>query len=116
LLQDAIRRTLMIAEQAGIRALLTHPVDDKASRFYQRFGFIPSPLRDQQLLLLLKQGGNATKVPYEFTAKMSAILPFAFLAVKAFEGDADRPDLIFFEGMVMLVGPGRDLVIYFRSP
>lgn len=54
LLQDAIRRTLMIAEQAGIRAMLTHPVDENASRFYQRFGFIPSPLREQQLLLLLK--------------------------------------------------------------
>jgi GNAT superfamily N-acetyltransferase len=54
LLQDAILRTLMIAEQAGIRALLTHPVDEKASRFYQRFGFIVSPLREQQLLLLLK--------------------------------------------------------------
>jgi len=54
LLQDAIRRTLMIAEQAGIRALLTHPIDEKASRFYQRFGFMPSPLSEQQLLLLLK--------------------------------------------------------------
>ena len=54
LLQDAIHRTLMIAEQAGIRAMLTHPVDEKASRFYQRFGFIPSPLGEQQLLLLLK--------------------------------------------------------------
>lgn len=54
LLQDAIRRTLVLAEQAGIRALLTHPVDDNASRFYLRFGFIPSPIREQQLLLLLK--------------------------------------------------------------
>ncbi|OQX18721.1 MAG: GNAT family N-acetyltransferase [Desulfobulbaceae bacterium A2] len=54
LLQDAIRRTLMIANQAGIRALLTHPVNDQAAHFYQRFGFIPSPLREQQLLLLLK--------------------------------------------------------------
>lgn len=54
LLQDAIRRTLMIADQAGIRALLTHPIDDNAARFYARFGFIESPLRDQQLLLLLK--------------------------------------------------------------
>lgn len=54
LLQDAIRRTLLIAEQAGIRALLTHPIDAEASRFYTRFGFIASPLREQQLLLLLK--------------------------------------------------------------
>ncbi len=54
MLQDAIRRTLVIAEQAGIRAILTHPIDENAARFYTRFGFIPSPLRQQQLLLLLK--------------------------------------------------------------
>jgi len=54
MLRDAIRRTLAIAEQAGIRALLTHPIDDGAACFYQRFGFMPSPLREQQWLLLLK--------------------------------------------------------------
>lgn len=54
LLQDAIRRTLNVAEQAGIRALLTHPIDDDAVRFYQRFGFEESPLGQGQLLLLLK--------------------------------------------------------------
>lgn len=54
LLQDAIRRTMLIAEQAGIRAMLTHPIDEDAARFYTRFGFIGSPLREQQLLLLLK--------------------------------------------------------------
>ncbi|AJE23868.1 GNAT family N-acetyltransferase [Azotobacter chroococcum] len=54
MLQDAIRRTLTIAEQAGVRALLTHPIDEEASRFYLRFGFEASPAREQQLLLLLK--------------------------------------------------------------
>lgn len=54
MLQDAIRRTMLIAEQAGIRAMLTHPIYEAAARFYTRFGFIPSPLREQQLLLLLK--------------------------------------------------------------
>ena len=54
LLQDAIRRTLNIAEQAGIRALLTHPIDEDAARFYQKFGFETSPLRADQLLILLK--------------------------------------------------------------
>lgn len=54
LLQDAIRRTMLIAEQAGIRAMLTHPIDQDAAQFYTRFGFIASPLREQQLLLLLK--------------------------------------------------------------
>ncbi|MDT8439816.1 MAG: GNAT family N-acetyltransferase, partial [Wenzhouxiangellaceae bacterium] len=54
LLQDVIRRTLLIAEQAGIRAMLTHPIDEEAARFYNRFGFVASPLREQQLVLLLK--------------------------------------------------------------
>jgi len=61
LLQDAIRRTLLIAEQAGIRAMLTHPIDVDAARFYARFGFIASPLREQQLLLLLKDARRWVK-------------------------------------------------------
>ncbi len=54
LLQEAIRRTVIISEQAGVRAMLTHPIDDEAARFYLRFGFEASPVREQQLLLLLK--------------------------------------------------------------
>lgn len=61
LLQDAIRRTLLIAEQAGIRAMLTHPIDEEAAKFYSRFGFIASPLREQQLLLLLKDARRWVK-------------------------------------------------------
>ena len=52
--QDAIRRTMLIAERAGIRAMLSHPLDEEAARFYTRFGFIASPLREQQLLPLRK--------------------------------------------------------------
>ncbi len=68
MLQDAIQRTVAIAEQAGVRALLTHPIDEEASRFYQRFGFEASPVREQQLLLLLKDARRllsslATSVP-----------------------------------------------------
>lgn len=54
LLKDAIRRSLLIADQAGIRAMLTHPIDEEATRFCLRYGFVASPLRDHQLLLLLK--------------------------------------------------------------
>lgn len=61
LLRDAIRRTLLIAEQAGIRAMLTHPLDEQAVRFYSRFGFIASPLGEQQLLLLLKDARRWVK-------------------------------------------------------
>jgi GNAT superfamily N-acetyltransferase len=54
MLQDAIRRTVAISEQAGVRALLTHPIDVEAERFYLRFGFEASPAQEKQLLLLLK--------------------------------------------------------------
>ncbi|MNY75037.1 hypothetical protein D3C86_2142100 [compost metagenome] len=52
--KDAILRTLAISQHAGIRAMLTHPIDAAAASFYKKFGFIPSPLQEQQLLLLLK--------------------------------------------------------------
>ncbi|MEK6354692.1 MAG: GNAT family N-acetyltransferase [Burkholderia cenocepacia] len=54
MLQDTIRRTVAISEQAGVRALLTHPIDVDAERFYLRFGFEASPAQEKQLLLLLK--------------------------------------------------------------
>lgn len=54
LLQDVIMRTVSIADQAGIRALLTHPIDAEADAFYRRFGFEPTPTHDRQLTLLLK--------------------------------------------------------------
>ena len=61
LLRDAIPRTLLMAEHVGIRAMLTHPIDEGAVRFYTRFGFIASPLRPQQLLLLLKDARQYVK-------------------------------------------------------
>jgi len=63
LLRDAIRRTMLIAEQAGIRAMLTHPIDEEAAKFYARFGFIASPLSAQQLLLLLKDARRWSRQP-----------------------------------------------------
>ena len=61
LLQDAIGRTLAIAEQAGIRALLTHPLDDEADAFYRRFGFEPLPLDERHLVLLLKDARRVVR-------------------------------------------------------
>lgn len=54
LLQDAITRAIAVAEHAGIRALLTHPIDAEADAFYRRFGFEPVPHDGRRLLLLLK--------------------------------------------------------------
>ena len=54
LLQDAILRAVAVSEQAGIRALLTHPIDADAEAFYRRFGFESTPGNQRQLILLLK--------------------------------------------------------------
>ena len=54
LLQDAIKRAIPVAENAGIRALLTHPLEAEAEAFYRRFGFEPTPENERQLILLLK--------------------------------------------------------------
>jgi len=45
MLQSAIQRTVAIAGHAGVRALLTRPIDEEASRFHQRFGFDASAHR-----------------------------------------------------------------------
>lgn len=65
LLQDAIRRTVAIAEQVGVRVLLTHPLDASAEVFYRRFGFESTPGNQRQLVLLLKDARRFAGPPRE---------------------------------------------------
>lgn len=58
LLRDAILRTFAISQNAGVRALTTHPVDDGARQFYLKFGFSENPHRPNELYLLLKEAGK----------------------------------------------------------
>ena len=58
LLRDAILRTFAISQNAGVRALTTHPVDDSARQFYLQFGFSENPHRPNELYLLLKDAGK----------------------------------------------------------
>jgi GNAT superfamily N-acetyltransferase len=44
LLRDAVRRTLSVAQDAGVRALLVHALHARARQFYEHYGFQPSPL------------------------------------------------------------------------
>jgi GNAT superfamily N-acetyltransferase len=53
LLQDAVARTLSVAENAGVRALLVHALNERAKQFYQHYGFQPSPLKPMTLMLRL---------------------------------------------------------------
>ena len=51
LLKDALLRTIQAAEIAGLRAMLVHAKDDSAKRFYEKFGFEPSPIDVYHLFL-----------------------------------------------------------------
>ena len=53
LLQDALQRTLAIAQNTGVRALLVHALNDRAKQFYQHYGFQESPLNPMTLMLRL---------------------------------------------------------------
>lgn len=54
LLKDAMSRAVAVAEQAGIRLLLVHAVNDEARSFYEHFGFEASPSDPMNLQLLIK--------------------------------------------------------------
>jgi GNAT superfamily N-acetyltransferase len=45
LLRDAVLRTQQAAAIGGIRALLVHAIDEQAAQFYERAGFLVSPIR-----------------------------------------------------------------------
>lgn len=62
LLKDALVRTLQAAEIAGLRAMIVHAKDDAAKRFYEKYGFEPSPIDAYHLFLkvshILKSFGS----------------------------------------------------------
>jgi GNAT superfamily N-acetyltransferase len=54
LMRDAFVRTVQAASQVGAVAMMVHAKDDEARRFYEHWGFTPSPLEQLQLFLPLK--------------------------------------------------------------
>jgi len=55
LLQDAVKRAVSISQDAGVRAMLVHALDERAAAFYQRWGFQPSSIHPLTLMLRLQQ-------------------------------------------------------------
>ena len=51
LLQDAVLRAMSVAENAGVRALLVHALDERAKAFYEHYGFQQSRLDPMTLML-----------------------------------------------------------------
>jgi len=58
MLKDAIQRTIIVAEQTGIRALLVHALSDDAKSFYRHCGFSESPTNDMTLMITLDEARN----------------------------------------------------------
>lgn len=54
LLQSALLKYLQACEVIGCRALMVHAKDEAAVRFYQGYGFEPSPIDATHLYLLTK--------------------------------------------------------------
>jgi len=59
LLRDAVLRTLQAAEIAGIRAILVHAVSERAKRFYEKWGFIVSPVEPMTLMITMAEARKA---------------------------------------------------------
>ena len=56
LLQDAVKRAVSVSQNAGVRALLVHALDESAKAFYLHYGFCESPLHPLTLMLPLHAG------------------------------------------------------------
>jgi GNAT superfamily N-acetyltransferase len=54
LLRDALQRSLTIAQNTGVRALLVHALNERARLFYAHYGFLPSPIDPMTLMLPLR--------------------------------------------------------------
>jgi len=59
LLRDTVLRTVQAAEIAGIRAILVHAISDRARRFYEKWGFIPSPVEPMTLMITVVDAQKA---------------------------------------------------------
>jgi GNAT superfamily N-acetyltransferase len=51
MLANALMRCLSASEIAGARGVIAHAIDDEAARFYERHGFIRSPLGERVMLM-----------------------------------------------------------------
>jgi len=54
LLRGAVERSLAVAKNTGVRALLVHALHERAKEFYLYFGFQASPVHPLTLMLRLK--------------------------------------------------------------
>ena len=59
LLRDAVLRIVQAAEIAGIRAILVHAISERAKRFYEKSGFVASPIEPMTLMITVAEARKA---------------------------------------------------------
>jgi GNAT superfamily N-acetyltransferase len=55
LLRDAVLRIIQAAGVAGIRAILVHAISEEARRFYEKHGFVASPVDPMSVMITLSE-------------------------------------------------------------
>lgn len=55
LLRDALLRIINASDIIGVRAILVHTLSDRARRFYEKHGFVPSPVNPSTLMVTVAQ-------------------------------------------------------------
>lgn len=65
LLRDAVLRTVQAAEIAGIRAILVHAISERAKRFYEKWGFVSSPVQPMTLMITVAEARKAITDKFE---------------------------------------------------
>ena len=54
MLRDAVLRVIAASHEVGIKALLVHALSEEAKRFYQRHGFLVSPVDEMTLMVTIR--------------------------------------------------------------
>jgi len=58
LLTDAVQRCVLVSQNTRVRAMLVHALHDRASQFYEHYGYVASPVHPMTLMLRLSQSPN----------------------------------------------------------
>jgi GNAT superfamily N-acetyltransferase len=58
LLRDAVLRIVQAAEIAGIRAILVHAISEAAKRFYEKCGFVASPVDPLTVMITVSEAAR----------------------------------------------------------
>jgi GNAT superfamily N-acetyltransferase len=60
LLRDAVLRIVLAAEIVGIRAILVHAISETAKAFYEKYGFVSSPVDPLTVMITVAEAARIT--------------------------------------------------------